>query len=635
MVVSSLLAPFGGLVGVAVAQQETCERPEPSLDRVLDPTGAMFENVDYAVCTVDNLVSSLFGDEPNSVEIETLADANNALIEDTNELIKTDWANDKEAISPTAMSKADGAIIEAHYNGQSESQARIDGQNAIREEYAAVQSNDITAYNQMMELTYAVSKQTTMSPDVDTLAEFSVFTGTATPSGYMTYISTYYRATDNSSLTYENFTLANGDEIERVNGVTNVEFVGDDSSTYDPAPESSPHISVVDANATNLRYNIVFDESAQLKETGVRLHDPFGSSETRLYVVEEHLSRMSEIGSMLNSDLSDVDSLTAGYYTNYQQGELEPSDSNMWYLMQSQADSGNEMAYSVLKFAQLGMSVDLGTSHEWEISNTTYSGYLATSASLPLVADEAPVDASGANGSIALSNIAHGDVLTASNETATIEFVDSSTLSDVDVTVHNVDDATVNIDGDNITVNLPEAGLEDDFVTFSVSGVDANGDTVESGTYIVYVTADAQADGIPRGMMVGETYNPADYTDGSIRGVWQTAGSETVHDGVISQEFTLTTVYGEDGNERAYVLFEDNTPTTYTSNNLQDRLKFTDDVQNALDNNLGGSDNGNDDGGISSLWAGLGGFVFGIIAVMGVGFVLLVLYLVGRITSVA
>jgi hypothetical protein len=630
-----VLAPFGGLVGVAVAQQETCERPEPSLDRIFDPTGAMFEDANYVVCTVDNLVSSLFGASPNSVEIETLADSNNALIEDTNELINTDWSNDKEAVSPTAMSKADGAIIEAHYDGQSESQARVDGQNAIRDEYAAVQSNDITAYNQIMELTYAVSKQTTLDPDVDTLADFSVYTGYATPRGYGTYLSTYHRATENSSLTYETVTLANGDEIERVNGVTNVEFVGDDSSTYDPAPESSPHISVVDANATDLRYNIVFDESAQLKETGVRLHDPFGSSETRLYVVEEHLSRMSEIGSMLNSDLSDVDSLAAGYYTNYQQGELEPSDSNMFYLMQSQADSGNEMAYSVLKFAQLGMSVDLGTSHEWEIGNTTYSGYLATSASLPLVADEAPVDASGANGSIALSNIAHGDVLTASNETATIEFVDSSTLSDVDVTVHNVDDATVNIDGDNITVNLPEAGLEDDFVTFSVSGVDANGDTVESGTYIAYINADAQADGIPRGMMVGETYNPADYTDGSIRGVWQTAGSETVHDGVISQEFTLTTVYGEDGNERAYVLFEDNTPTTYTSNNLQDRLSFTDDVQNALDNNLGGSDSGDDDGGISSLWAGLGGFALGIVAIMGVGFVLLVLFLVGKITSVA
>ena len=93
--------------------------------------------------------------------------------------------------------------------------------------------------------------------------------------------------------------------------------------------------------------------------------------------------------------------------------------------------------------------------------------------------------------------------------------------------------------------------------------------------------------------------------------------------------------YGEDGNERAYVLFEDNTPTTYTSNNLQDRLSFIYDVQNALDNNnLGGSDNGDDEG-ISSWMAGLGGFVVGIIAVMGVGFLLLVLYLVGRITSVA
>jgi hypothetical protein len=134
--------------------------------------------------------------------------------------------------------------------------------------------------------------------------------------------------------------------------------------------------------------------------------------------------------------------------------------------------------------------------------------------------------------------------------------------------------------------------------------------------------------------MVGETYNPADYADGSIRGVWQLASSETVHDGVINQEFTLTTVYDETGDERAYILFEDNTPTTYTADNLQERLKFTDAVQDVINTYPSGGGDG-DDSGISSWMAGLGGFALGIVAVMGVMFLLLVLYLVGRVTSVA
>ena len=102
-------------VGVASAQeQETCEI-DYGLHRFSDPIGAVFaDNVDYYSCQIDNLVSGLFGDDPNSVEIETLADSNNALIKDIDESVKTDWSNDKEAVSPTAMSKADGEIGRAH-----------------------------------------------------------------------------------------------------------------------------------------------------------------------------------------------------------------------------------------------------------------------------------------------------------------------------------------------------------------------------------------------------------------------------------------------------------------------------------------------------------------------------------------
>jgi hypothetical protein len=263
---------------------------------------------------------------------------------------------------------------------------------------------------------------------------------------------------------------------------------------------------------------------------------------------------------------------------------------------------------------------------------------LATGATdLPQVADDNPTDASDSSGgAVTLESPDHEGIIEFSNNSenesvATIEFTDNSDLSDVSVDVHNVDDYSATSENGTINVTIAADDLQDDFVTFSVSGEEDNS-TVESGTYIVYIDETAQEDGIPQGLMTGEEYDPSSY-DGEFRGAYE-ASEEKVNTMIIDQTFTLDEAYGEDGDERTYVLFSDNHPTTYTSDNLEDRLEF----QDKADDNLGSGDGGGggtgEDDGISSWLAGLGGFALAIVLMMGLGFLLLVIYLLGNLTSV-
>lgn len=630
MLVSSMVASplVGSLVPTAqpshqgIAAAEDCSKDFDAVHAV-SPVGAMIEGGEYTVCTAGNIADSLFGDTDNTAEIESLADSNNALVRDTIEDSQTSWTNDKDAVSPTALSKADGEVIQAHYDGKTETEARADGQMAIREEYAAVESAEINSHNQIIEVTYGNSKQTHSAEDVSTTSKFRAHAGKHGSGGYSHQSYAHLTVTENATLQYSNVTLADGTEMERVSEVTHLKITGRDNDN-NPISDLNPGANdrLQEMNSTSeTRYTLDLSPDGD-KKPSILLINPYTDEEETFGVVGTHNTRMTELQEMRDSDMQKVNNLTEGYYEQYGQGDLEPSDATMYYQLQQQAESGG-LSFHVLKFLQLGLSVDVDQTHTWTVDNSTHSGVIATGATgLPKVADADPVEASDGSGSVSLTNIQNEGILTFSNETKskTIKFEDGSDLSNVSVNVHNVDDYNVSQNGSEIAVEIAASDLQDDFVTFEVTA-----ENTTSGTYIAYINSDAQSEGIPQGLTVGESYAPGDY-NGPFRAVYETDGGETI-DTTLDSEFALDAAYGPDGDERTYVTFDDEKPEKMDSDNVQDRIEWRNDMDDIIaDPPRGG---GGDDGGMMQ------GILIGAAIVGAVVLVLIVLWLVGRITSVA
>lgn len=248
----------------------------------------------------------------------------------------------------------------------------------------------------------------------------------------------------------------------------------------------------------------------------------------------------------------------------------------------------------------------------------------------PLVYDETPNPLSS-TGDVTLDSHSHEGLLTfdANNETS-ITFVDGSDYdtANLSIDVLNIDNESVAVDGSNITATFAEEDMQDEeFIIFRA--VHDDGTTVtESGTYVLF--SDETTTEI-RGFVTGDDY--------SGYSMLYLTGSGDIEDRQLSNSWTLERNLDVNGDDKAVAVTHEGVDTSFTGTSAKDRIETQQTIKDSVDNRdditatppAGGSAGD----GISSWMAGLGGFALGIVAVMGVGFVLLVLFLVGRITSVA
>jgi hypothetical protein len=591
-------------------------------------------------CTAAGLFGSP-SEAANSVELEEGAYVQHGAIAETVSQMRGDVNDHSDEWQTFAYGDAEQKIIEARYNDESKPVARADSRLAGNGEYATQYGILYAGHNDVWEETYTWGQATTEDVGADTI--ISVRLASVGQASGSTLSSANVEFGENSTLVWENVSLPNGETVEAVTRVEDVEVSsGDSPETYEYADlrildpdgtEKTVAVEYYDANDTLVS---TYDANDRIQIIG---NDPNGGSdEININNAEQDnywlAQSIDELESDRSSMLSDVDTRVDEIYTEVAAGELNPAD--YYGPREFYSDYGSTMETSVAAQLYFHQTVGYDTAPDMTMfvndSGTEYEGgvMVESAETAPLVYDETPNPLSS-TGDVTLDSHSHEGLLTfdANNETS-ITFVDGSDYdtANLSIDVLNIDNESVAVDGSNITATFAEEDMQDEeFIIFRA--VHDDGTTVtESGTYVLF--SDETTTEI-RGFVTGDDY--------SGYSMLYLTGSGDIEDRQLSNSWTLERNLDVNGDDKAVAVTHEGVDTSFTGTSAKDRIETQQTIKDSVDNRdditatppAGGSAGD----GISSWMAGLGGFALGIVAVMGVGFVLLVLFLVGRITSVA
>lgn len=637
MVVSSVLAPFGAFAGTASAQEVVVCEPwgQDSWYSVLNfELGDALSDV---YCTAAGFLGAP-SEASNSVELEEGAYVQHGSLAETVSQMRGDVNAHSDEWQKFAYGDAEQKIIEARYNDESKSVARAEARLAGSGVYATQYAILYEGHNEIWEETYTWGRATTTDVGADTI--ISVRLAAIGQASGSTLSSATVEFGENSTLEYGNVSLPNGEDVEVATRINDVMVSGYDSepSNYEYAdlriidPEGGEKTVAVEFYNASDEVVGTYNANDRIEVVG---NDPNGGTDT-ISIVNGQADNywlaqaIDELEADRTAMLSDVDTRVDEIYTEVAAGELNPAD--YYGPREFYTNYGSAMDTSVAAQLYFHQTVGYETAPDMRMfvndSGTEYEGgVLVDEASdAPLVYDETPMPLSS-TGDVTLDSHSHEGLLSfdANNETS-ITFVDGSDydIANLSIDVINVDNETVSVDGSNITATFSESDMQDEeFVIFEV----VHNDGSESGTYVLFT--DETTTEI-RGFVVGETY--------SGNSMLYLTGSGNIEDRQLSNSWTLDRNLDADGNDKAVAVTFEGVDTSFTGTSAKDRIEQQQNIRDAVDSRddiTAGGSSSDDDNSISSLWAGLGGFVAGIIAVMGVGFFLVVLYLVGRITSVA
>ena len=647
LLVSMIGAPL--MMAMPVAAQEDPD-PTPSEVVVCEPwSGDSWHallnfDVGSTLSSVYCSAAGLFGapsEASNSVELEEGAYVQHGAMAELSSEMRSD-VNDK-ADEWAWMAYADGEqeIIEARYNDESKSVARAEGRLATNDGYATQYGTLYEGHNNLWRDAFIWGQATTADPNADTIISVELeAVGSASGS---TMSSAHVEFTDNSTLQYGNISLPNGDDVEVITGVDNVAVSG-----YESEPTEGyeyANLRILDPDQTERTVAVEFyggnDSVVSTYDSNDRIYivgdDPNGGTdEISLQSGEDNYwlaQAMYELETDRSNTVSDVDTRADEVYTEIAAGEVNPA--NYYGPREFYGDYGSSMETSVAAQLYFHQQVGYETAPDMRMivndSGETYEGgvLVDNSEDAPLVYDETPNPLSS-TGDVTLDSHEHKGVLSfdSDNETS-VTFVDNSDYdtANLSINVINVDNETVSVDGSNVSATFSESDMQDsEFVIFEA--VHDDGTTVtESGTYVLF--ADDTTTEI-RGFVVGENY--------SGYSMLYLTDSGDIEDRQLGNSWTLSENYDADSNEKAVAVTHEGVDTSFTGSSAKDRIETQQTIKDAVgerDDITSTPAGGSAGDGISSLWAGLGGFALGIIVIMGVGFVLLVLFLVGRVTSIA
>jgi len=626
------------MMAMPVAAQED---PAPSEVVVCEPwSGDSWHSilnfeVGEAVSSVYCSAAGLFGspsEAANSVELEEGAYVQHGAMAELSSEMRGD-VNDK-ADEWAWMAYADGEqeIIEARYDDESISVARAEGRLATNDAYATQYATLYEGHNNLWRDAFVWGQATREDPTADTI--ISVELAAVGSASVTTLSSATVEFTDNSTLQYGNISLPNGDEVEVITGVDDVAVSG-----YESEPTEGyeyANLRILDTNQTEQTVAVeYYDATDTLVDTyaansriNIVGNDPNGGSDDISLQDSDSdtywlAHEMQALDGDRSNTVSDVDTRADEVYTEIEAGEVNPAD--YYGPREMYGDYGSAMDTNVAAQLYFHSQVGYETAPEMRMivneSGETYEGgvLVDNSADAPLVYDETPNPLSS-NGDITLESHEHKGVLSfdSDNETS-ITFLDGSDYdtANLSINVINVDNETVTVDGSNVTATFSESDMQDsEFVI--VEAVHDDGTTVtESGTYVLF-TDDTTTE--VRGFVVGEEY--------SGYSMLYLTGSGDIEDRQLGNSWTLSENYDADSNEKDVAVTHEGVDTSFTGSSAKERIETQQDIKDAVDNRdditkdaAGGSGDG-----ISSLWAGLGGFALGLVVVLGGVVVLYVAY---------
>lgn len=662
MVTSMVLMPIGA-VGVASAQDESSEDTTQAV--VCEPINGdwwslLSLDVKGTLSSVYCSASGVFGsphDYTNDVRQSEDTYVVFAQMAETHEQMVTDWQVDRDTYQVTAFSDAEQAVIEARYNDESDNVALSDARSAINAHYANTGEMYYEGHNNLWTDYYVWSRGLDRVATIDeqmtvSLGEYSTSSSNARAT---------LTAQEESELVRENITLYNGEQMEVVTRITDVR-IEDVHETglnrhimqdgYDPdAYDTVDLVFANDDNVRDSRMGIVFyDDAGDVVDsydnnvdirTHMRMDDPNTDGSSTISLTGDgdayHVNRIYHGG--LNDDrvdtLTDAESIQTNWYAEVGAGEVSPEE--YYGPREFYQDYGSAMDTSVAAQLYMHMTVGYDAAPDMTMivddsnAGALEGGVLVDSAvSAPLVYDDTPLPLTS-NGDVTLDSHAHEGVFIFDDETneTSITFVDGSDYDteDISIDVLNVDNETVSVDGANVTATFSEGDLQDDdFVIFRA--VHDDGETVsESGTFVLFSEENIEE---VRGFVTGDEYSGYD--------MLYLTGSGDIDRTTLSNSWVLEENYDAAGDAKAVAVTDTGVNTDFRGTTAWDRIDDQQAIQDAIDNRddiQQGAGGGAGDDGISPFVTGLIGLFGGVFIVVGIGFVLVVLYLVGRVTSIA
>lgn len=624
MAVMILTSLFVGSIGT-VSAQSTADRAYSCVENAEQNASILsfaLGGTDLAYYCVSGAWNADEVGSMSTAELQDSAWSASTNIEDATDTRQKEYDQWGDKATTVALQEAEGPVIDAHYAEKSEAEARSEGLETVREYFAQQKAKEIKQHNANIELSYSLSKNTYKATDVDPVVYWYYESGTTT---------NRVVATDNSDLVYQTVTLEDGSEIDKVVAITNVKAIdasqGDDvaivfddvdsingtSVVSQPSPFDAPHILSKDSNG---------DYTDSLPGLELTRADPYTSETSTISWTQGHIQRINDLENQRETAVKDLRTMVSDLYQNRDKGTINPDEYVSPSTMTDRYNSDNShYSYPTAMAASLGFDTNVKSSQIIEIDGQEYEGTIlvdGNASGLQPIADSSASQDGTAY--LNYTSTDSQDIATASLE------VNADTITSVDY----VQDDAYSVDG--TTVTIEKGGLTQDYVLISAEMT--NPETGDTVTQRLLQFADENTankyNGIPTGLVSGNTYSVSEFD--TVMLSYQ--NGDTADTMTVTSDFTVKSIQdAETGNEVQAVGYTDGVDRDFTqTSNLTEELNRLEDIQNAMSERsdvdpAGAGGVGDVQQRLSDVLAGIG--IAGFIAL-----ILIVLALIGRITSV-
>ncbi|NLV09316.1 hypothetical protein GOC74_05145 [Halomicrobium mukohataei] len=669
--------------GTAVAQTQEEKTAVEKCSENITKFGAQTVLIGVAECIGGAFSPAEYDSSP---ELETESWNSIVAIQDSEEKRQKAFNNWGELSKSNALQTAEKPIIEAHYAGEDSAQARSAGADALSQYYSSQLSSEYAHRTNVVERAYSVSKATAQNDNVGETGSglddvYPSQTGllywevSGNESGTTTNPNYHVTPTADSSLKYVEKGLPNGETMESIAAVTHITqtWTADDITVlaktdssaftvdhyalaFDKGWVEQNHVqvngsdwssnnyeeklpAVVAVNADGQVSVITGSQNEDYDDAGMVAMDPYSSDSAdnvNLAPTQQSITRASDADTERNNAMSEMQTMVDDLYSTHETGTINPEDYVSPATLTNQyATEDSHYSYASAVATMNGLQTDLESAQTitWT-DGSEYEGQVLFGGSGNALADsEGQSYVQRSNSMLSFSETTKtvdGEEVTVQEDTVTM---DTSTNSYSITGVYKVSDSAYTVSDDGTSVTIEKDGLNKDYVLMDVEYTDGSGNTV-TDTIVLYANEDAQSQGIPSGLEVGTQYTVSNL-DNSVMMSYQSGDSASVKT-ADSGSFTITDAKSAaTGNSIKYIEYDDGGQRTFTdTSNLTEELEERSQIQDALvdrgDIDPAGAGGSGD--GISDTIKGFGA---GILAAIGGGFFLIVLFLIGRITSIA
>jgi hypothetical protein len=619
MVVLVLFSGLGASVGTVSAQSAGGDAVAQCTDNI-DVWGYIVPAYGAYQCIDGAFTPSDYGSDS---ELENEAYNNLISLQDTTETRQNGYNNWDELSQASALQQAEKPLIEAHYAGKSEGEARSAAQAEIRQYYSAQLSTEYNTHNTVMERLVSVGSATADDSGVTPM----VYIDRQGNDGSGSF-NVAHEMTANTYIDYRNVTLSNGNSLARTAIIRNLD---------DPSSNQSVMWVLYDGTELN---NTTYNKGMYIDNTSggydkldqsssynsypakITIRDPYSSTETTIDWVVGHNDRIDALNAEFNSSQGELVNMSGQLYNNYETGTVDPSEYvSAATLSQEYASEDGHYSYASALATTNGLRTDLQSAQTINYSGETYEGQILVSGQgQPLADDTGAAYFSSESDSVlnfsTVNNTSQATLSTATNVTVTGVGHASS------------DGVAISSDGTSVTV-------EEDAVSGEIVLFEINDDTGTNQTVVMYTSQTKADEGIPTGLRTGQSYSASEFQNGSVMMAYQqgdSAAVKTIDSGSFTVENATSASTGE---QMDYIEYDDANQRTFNATNLRDELAQTERIQQAMEQREDISPAGSGGNGLDDWQLGALGALGGAGLVIAFGVLMLVLYLVGRITSVA